>query len=192
MHEKKIEGLLLQAIPYLGKQKILKVLTPSDGLLTILSKKQTLESLTEPFLIAEWVIRSGKGEMYTLKDATLIKDLSDLRTDYRLITIAGQIARDLLKTQWPEKPGSGPYSLAVAFLQKIATSVSPETLHASFRLKLLYHDGHLNEEALPFPIQDQQIVHQLTFARQFHILQNLKIEKTLQDKIESIFVNLNS
>lgn len=189
MHEKKIEGLLLQTIPYLGNQKILKVLTPEEGLLTLMSKKKSLEPLTQPFLIAEWVYRRGKGEIHSLVDATLLNDLADLRKDYTILATAGQIAQDLLKTQWPEKPGSGPYLLATSFLQKI--SLNPETLLASFRLKLLLHDGHIGEETHPFSQQEQEIVHQLTIARQFSFLQNLKIEKSLQEKIEKLFYTLN-
>ena len=190
MHEKKIEGLLLQSTPYLGNKKILKVLTPDEGLLTLMTKQRTLEPFTHPFLIAEWVYRRGKGEIHSLIDATLLNDLSHLRKDYTTLTIAGQIAQDLLKTQWPEKPGSGPYLLASAFLQKL--SLNPETLLASFRLKLLLHDGHIGEEALPFAQEEQDVVHELTLTRQFSLLQNLKVEKGLQDKIEQLFYSLNS
>lgn len=213
MEEKKIEGLLLQATPYLGTQKILKILTPSDGLITVMAKKRALNVLYSPFLIAEWVYRKGKGEIHTLKDATLICDLSGLRKNYQVITVAGQIAQDLLKTQWPEKPGSGPYLLAVAFLKKLELSSCPDTLLASFRLKLLLHDGFLAleekctqcnapastigdggsfcQEHAIFPIRfspaEWEQLHHLTFGRQFQFLESLKNEKAIYEKIEQIF-----
>ncbi len=189
MHEKKIEGLLLQAIPYLENQKILKVLTPQEGLLTLMAKKRALGPFTHPFLIAEWVYRRGKGEIHSLIDATLLNDLSDLRNNYTTLTTAGLLAQDLLKTQWPEKPGHGPYLLATAFLQKLF--LNPETLLASFRLKLLLHDGHIGEQTLPFSQEEQKIVDQLIFSRQFSFLQNLKIEQTLQEKIQQLFYSSN-
>ncbi len=189
MEEKKIEGLLLQAIPYLGKQKILKILTPTSGLLTVMSKKKECENLTTPFLIAEWVIRRRNGEIHSLIDATLLNEMADLRKNYESIKTAGLMAQNLLKSQFPEKPGSGPYNLACAYLQKIA--LNPETLLASFRLKLLLHDGHLGEEEFPIPFssEEKEILHQLTFVRQFHSLQSLKIDKHMQEKIEQLFLS---
>lgn len=193
MEEKKIEGLLLQSTSYLGSQKILKILTPSDGLITVMAKKKALEALCSPFLIAEWVYRIGKGEIHTLKDATLIHDLSELRKTYAVISVAGQIAQDLLKSQWPEKPGSGPYLLAVAFLQKLGSFPNPETFLASFRLKLLLHDGLLGEDLpLPFSDLERDVIHELTCVRQFSLLQGRQLDKTLQEKIAQLFNYLNS
>lgn len=213
MEEKKTEGLLLQALPYLGVQRILKVLTPQEGLVTLMSKKKSLLSFTNPFLIAEWVYKTGKKEIHALQDATLINDLQELRTSYEKISIAGTLAQDLLKSQCPEKPGSGPYTLTLAYLKKL-TSSNAESLLASFRLKLLLHDGHLNLEdhchqcfkpifsigsggnycrehsdpyAIAFSMQEWRLLQQLASSRQFQVIETLKVEKTTQDKIRQLF-----
>jgi DNA repair protein RecO len=217
MEEKKTEGLLLQAIPYLSHQKILKVLTSDAGLITLMAKKKSLESFTSPFLIAEWVYTVGKGEIHTLKDASLCHDLSQLRSSYSVISSAGIIAQDLLKSQCPEKNGRGPYALAVAFFQRLAQSRSLEAMIASFRLKLLLHDGHLGLQnecihcgapssfldsgssccpihqsgyGISFSPLEWELLTSLTFARQFQSIQNIKIDQSLQKKIEQLFYSL--
>jgi DNA repair protein RecO len=217
MEEKKTEGLLLQTIPYLSHQKILKILTSDAGLITLLAKNKSLQPFTQPFLIAEWVYTIGKGEIHTLKDASLCQDLSELRESYSVISAAGLIAQDLLKSQCPEKNGRGPYALAVAYFQKLPKSLSLEAMIASFRLKLLLHDGllglqnecvhcgapalsldeggsychiHRSPHSTPFSVQEWELLHEITFARQFQSLQNIKIEQSLQKKIEQLFYSL--
>lgn len=217
MEEKKTEGLLLQAIPYLGDCKILKVLTASDGLVSLMAKKKSLHSLTNPFLIAEWVYAKGKGEIHALKDASLCHDFSHLRANYSMISAAGILAQDLLKSQHPEKNGKGPYALAVSFFQKLPESLSYSAMIASFRLKLLLHDGllglenqcahcteaplflsggeslcknHAGAYSIPFSKDEWEKLCHLAFARQFTLLQKTTLEKQLEGKIEQIFLNV--
>lgn len=217
MEEKKTEGLLLQTIPYLSNQKILKVLTSDAGLITLMAKKKSLQPFTQPFLIAEWVYTIGKGEIHTLKDASLCLDLSELRVSYPVISAAGLIAQDLLKSQCPEKNGRGPYALTVAFFQKLPQSASLEAMIASFRLKLLMHDGllglqnecvhcgassssldeggsycqiHRSIHSISFSVSEWELLHLLTFVRQFQPIQNIKMEHSLQNKIEQLFYSL--
>jgi DNA repair protein RecO len=192
MEEKKTEGLLLQAIPYLGNQKILKVLTAEDGIVSLMAKTKSLLPFTNPFLIAEWVYKKGNREIHSLVDATLCNNLSNLRTNFETLSSAGQIAQDLLRSQYPEKIGRGPYALSVAFLQKLPQFAFPEVLVASFRLKLLMHDGLLSFEGelCGFSCTEWELLQQLTFVRQFHVLQSLAIEPATQEKIKNFFYSL--
>lgn len=214
MEEEKTEGLLLQAIPYLGNQKILKVLTPREGLISVMAKKKSLMPLTNPFLIAEWVYLKGKGEIHHLVDASLCNDLSNLRADYSTILAAGQIAQDLLASQFPGKKGLGLYQLTISYLQKLPLFSSPEVLISSFRLKTLMHDGilalqnecthcgdpassltegesycqnHATPHSTSFISQEWETLNLLTYARQFQILLGIQIDRTLQGKIKNLF-----
>lgn len=214
MEEEKTEGLLLQAIPCLGSQKILKVLTREGGLISLIAKKKSLLPMTNPFLIAEWIYKKGKGEIHHLVDASLSHDFSDLRCDFATIAAAGQIAQDLLRSQYPEKAGSGPYLLTTAYLQKLPHFSSPEILISSFRLKLLMHDGllalqnecancgsqatsllegesycthHATNHSILFLPNEWESLHQLTYARHFQILKEIEIDPLLHEKIKKIF-----
>lgn len=177
MTEEKTQGLLLQSIPYLGKKKILKVLTP-QGLLTLMAKSTSLT----PFCIAEWVYRKTQKEIFSLVDSTLLDPLLHLRESYSLLSTAGSMAQALLRTQLPNKPA--PFALACAYLKKLP--LNPPILSASFTLKLLLHEGLLSSEADPFftPVEWEQAA-SLAFATQFSALTPLTAAPF--DKIRLLF-----
>ena len=106
----KSHGILLQAIPYLGKGRIFKILTEEDGLITLIAKKPSL-ALISPFCIAEWVYQKRQRDIFTLTEYSLLDALLGLRQSYEALSTAGSMAQDLLQTQLPGKPGyprSGP------------------------------------------------------------------------------------
>ncbi len=213
MEEKKTEGLLLQAIPYLGNQKILKVLSKDEGLLSFFVKKKQLVTLANPFLKAEWVYASGKGDMHLIKDISSQDSFEDLRSSFSLIQAAGQIAQSILKSQLPGKNSQGIYALSIAFFEKLPQFSRPETLLASFLLKTLLHDGLLGLEnvcdcgkqalylgsegshcsshqrpgSLLFSPEEWKTLHKLTFARKFQILRDLELNKGIHEKVEQLF-----
>lgn len=164
MTEEKTSGLLLQSIPYLGQKKIFKVLTP-HGLITLMTR-----SPLTPFAIAEFVYRKTQKEIHTLLDSTLIDPLLDLRQSYTILTAAGSIAQDLLRTQLPSKPA--PYTLACAYLKKLP--LNPPILVTSFRLKLLLHEGLLSEPDPAFSPTEWEQIAPLAFARTFSEMQEIK------------------
>lgn len=144
-------GLLLRSQSYLGRDKILSVLTPDHGLLSLMVKGRAgkWSGVTTPFVVAEWVYLRGKKELMKLIDATLLDPLSALKNDYAVLSAAGQMAQDLLRTQMPGKPAQAPFALAVACLQKLAEFKEPRVLAAAFRLKLLIAEGLFEPEDEP-------------------------------------------
>lgn len=215
MERNKTEGILLQAIPYLGKQRILKVLTPEEGLLTLMLKASFKQApaLSSPFCIAEWVYRKGQKEIYPLVDGSVVDPLLDLRKNYDTLRAAGTIAQDLLHSQLPSKQAHHLYPLVCAYFRKIPTFSQPALLVASFRLKLLLQEGllslqkecahcespafHLYEgesfclshAAFPgfvFTEEEWHQLHELAFARQFSLLQ--AVPKAPYEKIEQLFL----
>jgi len=211
--EEKTEGALLHATAYLGAQKILKIFTPDAGLISLIAKKP-MAALSSPFCIAEWVYRKGKKEIHLLTDATLLDDLSDLKQSYTLIEAAGAMAQDLLSSQFPAKKGRGLYALLLAYLKKLPAFPHPHTLAASFRLKLLLHEGllalqpecaqcgnsashladgesvcssHAGVRSHSFDDEEWVLLQTLAYARQFAPLQALVLTTELQDKIGVLF-----
>jgi DNA repair protein RecO (recombination protein O) len=211
MTEEKTEGLLLQSIPYLGTQTILKIFTPEQGLLSLIVKK----GIFQPFCIGEWVYIEKAQGLYPLKDASIFEYFVELRNDFKTLSSAGKIGRALLQSQLPGK-GGNLYALAVAYFKKLSQFSHPETLVSSFLLKLLMHDGllslkdtcsecgekasiltqgesfcrkHSSTESIFFSEEEFFLAHQLTFTKTFQTLQALEISKTLQDKIEKLFEN---
>ena len=163
----KTPGLLLQSIPYLGKKKILKILTPEQGLISLFAQTSSLT----PFCIAEWVYRKSNQEIHSIQDTTLLDPLFELRTSYAILSAAGSIAQDLLRTQMPGK--KAPFALASAYLKKLP--LNPPIFAASFRLKLLLHEGLLSPDPDPMfsPLEWEQ-VSILGFSRQFSQIGQVK------------------
>ncbi len=143
-------GLLLQSISYLGSHRILKVLTPEHGLISLLAKfaasrKRSWSALTTPFLLAEWVYVRGKSDLSVLKDGSLVEPFLELKTSYGRLSTAGQMAQDLLRTQMPEKRAEGPFSLAVESFQELGAGKNPADVLVHFRKALLDWEGLWNE-----------------------------------------------
>lgn len=212
--EEKIEGLLLQSIPYLGGQRILKVFTQEGGLLTLIAKKKSLASLTIPFCRAEWVYKKGKEEIHLLQDGTVLDDLFELKQNYAILTGAGWIARDLLRTQFPGKKGGELYVLVLAFFKQLPQFANPKILNISFRLKILLHEGllfldsncakceapalhlsagesvcsqHTNHPNLPFSQSEWDLLCTLGLGRKFSLMKAIDETKQIEEKVNSLF-----
>jgi DNA repair protein RecO len=209
----KSQGILLQVIPFLGKGRVFKVFMNDAGLITLMAKKPS-HALFSPFCIAEWIYRKKQSEMVALTEGSLIDSLLDLRQSYAALTAAGSMAKDLLRTQLPEKPSPGLYSLLSSYFKKIVVFEHPSVLAASFRVKLLLHEGllalqticahcdqeasflaqgesvcpaHISPFAIGFSPAEWQILHRLAFARQFSLLQEIDGAPALNEKISALF-----
>jgi DNA repair protein RecO len=209
----KSQGILLLAIPYLGKGRILKVFTEDAGLITLVSKKPSL-AVFSPFCIAEWIYQKKQSEIFTLLEGSLIDGLLSLRQSYATLTAAGSMAQDLLRTQLPAKSAPGLYHLLSSYFKKTFSFECPAILAASFRMKLLLHEGllalqtncihcdlpatslmqgesvcpaHSSPSAIGFSISEWQILHCLTFAKQFSLLQQIDCPPSLNEKLTALF-----
>jgi len=169
----------LQSIPYLGQKKIIRVLSPESGLLSLFVLKRMSPILTTPFLLGEWVYRKGQKEIQQLTDAGLLDDLSALKTNYSHLAIAGLIAQDLLRTQFPGKAAHEPFALALACLRKLPQFCEPATLLAAFRLKLLFLEGLLSD--VPLHLEP------LLQAKSFHTLASLPKQEHFYAEIALLF-----
>ncbi len=215
MNEQKTEeGVLLQTIPYLRDQRIIKVFTETHGLISLLVPKKSLHFLTDPFLIGEWIYEKGKNDLYRLIDGTVTDSLSHLRIEFSFLQAAGEIAQDLLKTQYPEKKGKDLYRLVTVYLKKLKNPLFPTTLLASFRLKLLLHDGllaferkcnqcdkkasliergeslceeHVSLDSVAFSPAEWEILETLLTVRQFQQIEKTEVSEVLGRKIKNLF-----
>lgn len=182
MEEKKTEGLLLKAIPYLNDQKILKVLTPNDGLISLMAKKKHQKIFLDPFLLAQFVFRKGKSEIHSLIDYSLIDDLTEIRQSLDTINAAASIAKDLLTTQLPGKSFPKLFALACIYLQKLPKIKNLKALLTSFKLKLLIHEGLLNLDNSDHFCQEHALNDHIQFLpKQFILVKTLALSKSLRE-----------
>lgn len=214
--EEKTEGVLLCSIAYLGNQRILKILTPETGLITLLAKKKdpSWTALTTPFCTAEWIYKKGREEIHLLKDGSLLDPFPLLRQNYETLLAAGSMAQDLLRSQFPSKRSADLYNLLLAYWKKLPSFPRPETLAASFKLKLLLGEGvlalqrecslckakasclsqgesycptHAPPMHLSFSSPEWEILQTLAFGRQFSLFEGLFPLPSVLEKIEMLF-----
>jgi DNA repair protein RecO len=207
-------GVLIQAIPYLESNRILKIFTQTSGLITLVEKKAAFK-IFNPFCIAEWVYRKSRKEIHTLIDGDLIDDLIDLRKSYPVLKAAGSIAKDLLSSQLPGRHSPALYHLLCSYFKKLPLFENPAILPLSFRLKLLIHEGllsldprcslckleasilmqgesvcpeHASYPFIAFSNAEWRAMHGLAFCRQFSLLQQIDSLSTLEEKLAALFL----
>lgn len=183
---KKTEGLLLQAISYLGKSQILKILSPEAGLVTLLSKKRT----APPFCIGEWVYREGRSDLCFFQDFSLLDPLAALRDASQPLFAAGTIAKALLFTQWPGKEAAAVYALSCSALKALSHVPAPEAIASGFLLKLLALEGLLDPLDLSsshFSPEEELLALELLSAERYSKMGSTAVSEELKEKISRFF-----
>lgn len=192
--EEKHEGLVLRSIDYKDRQKIITLYTPTRGLISLIvknitRKKSHLLTLTSPFTKAEYHFLIGKSDLYTFCDGTPLATHNNLRENLSHLQSATTLLKALLSSQLPGKPAPALYVLALTYLKHLPSFTNPETLSASFLLKLLMHDGHLNpaHKENPFTQAEWDTLIPLLSARTLQPLRDLPPSPLLNQKIEIFF-----
>lgn len=206
-------AILIQSTPYLDHGHILKAFSQNRGLLSFLSKKKSLSYLA-PFSIAECVYKVGKTDLHLLLDGSLIDSLLNLRSSYAILSAAGSIANDLLRSQLPGKSSPDLFALVQSYLKQLPQFPEPRILTASFRLKLLLHEGlialqaqccqcqtrafllvhgesfclsHAPKAALRYTADQWETLLTLTFAKTFTQLKQCVLTPCLEERVEHLF-----
>lgn len=149
MGEERGEGIILKSTDYKESNRILSIFTPHAGIISVIvkrisKKKPTLINLTSPLCRAEFVYRKGRSQLYSFIDGTILDLHLPLRHSYKHLQTAGNMLSAIATTQFPEKPVPVLYHLLLSYLKKLPTFSKPEVLFASFKLKLLKHEGLLS------------------------------------------------
>lgn len=218
--EEKTEGIVLKAVPFKENDRILTLFTPDQGVMSLyvrgLSKKKpTLTNLATPLSRGEFVFRKGRSDLHKFLDGTILDLHLTLRKSYHHLEVGGRILQAIHHTQLPGKGSPSLYTLLASYLKKLGEATYPETLSASFHLKLLKHEGLLSLQDLcsacgkesatlisegesrcktcqgplsfPFTPLDWKTLTALTHTRQFEPLLDLELSHSLLKGIHALF-----
>lgn len=219
MQTEKIEGIVLRSQDYKESHRIITLFTP-EGLISLIvrgiSRKNTrLLSLTTPFCNAEYHFHKGRGELLSFRDGTLLDDHLSLRHSLKSLQLAGSLASAILTSQMAGKPAPALYLLYKAYHKQASHFKDPDTLLASFYLKLLKYEGlltvsshcvqcespsplriyegesfcsqHAQPGSLTFSPSEWELLLQLDNSLQFSALSTLTLPPSLSQKINSLF-----
>lgn len=148
MQEEKTEGIVLRSLEYKDSQRIITAFTPL-GLISLIVKGishrngQTL-TLTSPFCEGEFLFKRNRSDLLAFLDGSIIDSHLTLRQRLSSLKIAGSLAHAILSSQFDGKASVDLYQLFRFYLKNIPAFESPDSLLASFQLKLLAHEGLLS------------------------------------------------
>ena len=156
MSEIKTEGIILKMIPYKDHHRIMQILTPDCGILSLMAKgvsKPKLQSLLSPLTQLEVVYRKKGSDLCFFKEGFVIEHHHFLRESWQLLESAGKMANAILHSQFPEKASPDLYRLLIASFKQLPHFKEPSTLITMFYLKLLSHEGVISwDEHALFPL----------------------------------------
>lgn len=143
----KTEGILLQAITFKEADQILTAITV-EGLIKLmykggLSKKRGRGTLTAPLQQVEIIYSKGRSEISSCRELSLLKSFLELRQKIEFLESAGEMGAAIIATQQTYAPNPLIYKLFLYYLENIVKVDDPFALAASFKLKLLRHEGSL-------------------------------------------------
>lgn len=190
----KDEGLVLRSLDFRDRQKILTLFTENFGMISLIvkgihRKSSHLLTLTSPFTRGEYLFRVGKSHLFAFKDGTPLATNHALRANLTHIEAATALVKALLDSQLPEKPAPALYQLTKTYLEILPDFEEPNSLIASFLLKLLKHEGHLSLHHPPaaFSPKEWETATLLTQVRTIQKLKETTVSTALHKKIEEFF-----
>lgn len=217
-----IQGIITQVVPFRNYDAILTLFTPEEGLVKFFHKgayspkKQGGASATAPLSVVEVIYTKGRGEMHPCSEVHVLDHHLGLRGQLATLETACELIHTIMATQQQGKGAPDLYRLLLIYLSRLSTSAAPQTLAASFRLKLLRYEGlfaflshcsacamelreawvyqseaycrtHTPPEALSFTEEERGIVELLTFGRDMNQLAALEITGLLSNKVGRLF-----
>ncbi len=186
MQIQRAEGVILQSLNFQDYDQILTVFTREEGLIKLIVKrarhaKSGRGGFTAPFTQAEFIYKEGRGEIFTCSEVSVIHQHLGLRRSLSVLEAACDIIKALLLVQPIQAAAPQLYDLLILYLTHIPRLRDPYALAASFRLKLLKHEGLLGNE-----IPD--IIHRLAHVRTFAELEKIQLEPAMREGIRHFFV----
>lgn len=216
------KGIILHSIDFQEHDRILSVFSRDDGIVSIIvngaNRPSKGKPLTAPLTYAEFVYTKTRGELLRCCEVTPLETHLKLRDSLVLLETACTLLQALAKSQMPGKASPLLFDLLHAYLHELPKVADPHVLAASFKLKLLRHDGFLHledrctacgEAALPlyiaygecfcslhapaygrkFDEEEVLIMKILLMSRRFEFLSTLELPLELKEKLDGIFTD---
>ncbi|MBA3957643.1 MAG: DNA repair protein RecO [Parachlamydiaceae bacterium] len=141
------DGVVLNALPFQDFDLILTVFSLEEGIIKLIVKgagrsKQKRENIT-PLTCAEFVYSKGRSELFRSHEISIISHHLKLRQSLGHLEAACDLLHAIQNSQMEQTPAPMVYKLLMWSLDKIPLVPDPNQIAASFRLKLLRHDGLL-------------------------------------------------
>lgn len=139
---KPTRAFLLKETPFGEKDHISRLFTEEFGVISCFcqGKQKKVTALT----LVELRLHKGRGELFYIQEVSSLNHFFSLRDDLKKLQAAAHIIHHIEKTQHPFSPSKKLFLGVVNFIEALQDAEDPETLLASFQLKLLRLESFLD------------------------------------------------
>ncbi|MGM0439527.1 MAG: DNA repair protein RecO [Chlamydiota bacterium] len=143
------EGINIETLNYKDYDRIITIFTRDLGIVKLFVQganrpKSKRGVLASPLTRGEFIFHRRSGELWRYQDGTILDHHLKIRQSLENIEAALGMLQAIKASQLPEKPAPQLYDLLKLFLAQVAAIANPAALLASFRLKVLKHEGLLD------------------------------------------------
>ena len=181
-------ALILKATPFKESKVILQLFTKTLGPISAITSTKKTAYLSSMMHI-EGVFKRGRGDLYTMTEPHILNTFPDLRKDFDLLKLSSQMTNTLSTTLVPGRAVPALFVLTKNTLKNLSPKSNNKAIYLCFLLKLLLFEGllPLNPEDMNSAFSEIEKDHYLTLAtaKNFDMIQDLSITKTLKESIET-------
>lgn len=186
----KTEGIVIRTTPYRERDHVAVVFTRDHGLVSLFVSRSP--SFCAPLHKVEIIYSEGKGELCRCKEMSLLGSFLGLRSQLTFLDAACDLLKAIQASQLEGKAAPLLYGLLLCYLDRVADFNSLAALGASFRLKILRHDGllsfPLSEIIFPLSAVEEEILETLALSRHVPTLASLAVSEELMLRVRQFFM----
>lgn len=215
----RVVGIVVQSIPFQDHHQIISLYSAEWGLMRIIIKYAYAKKNScsvEPLNLVEICLKKSKSDLFQSSNVSHLNTYLNLRSSYRVLVSSLDLLSSIIQSQVFHKPSPILFSLLLRYLDYMPNAKSPESLKASFKLKILRHDGWLalveecsscqktlqdikvaegqfycQEHSIPNAItltaNEMDQLKDFTLARSFSQIDQEFLSSTLEEKVNSLF-----
>ncbi len=139
--EVRTEGVILRAAPYEERCQLLTVFTPRAGMVRLIGRQGGVSKMAPGLSLADLLYRKGRSDLMRLLEWSPLNLYPEMRLELPRLEAAWGMVGALLHLLLEGRPAPKLYALFTSYLSALGKIERPELLLASFRLKLLRHEG---------------------------------------------------
>lgn len=214
----KTDGIIINTLLYRDYDLIATVFSRDYGIIKLFIKGSLKKhgGLVEELTRAEFIYNQSKSDLLPCHEISLIQSSLRLRLQLGPLEAACDMIKAVQASQYPQKPAPKLYQLLANYFGQLPDSPNPAVLQASFKLKLLRHDGlfvlqkhckecakelqsfsfthgaffcpqHAPEQGLFFSQEEADTLILLAFSQDYAELNLATVSPVFQSKINTLF-----
>lgn len=189
-----LDAIILQTVRYGDRDQIITAFSRELGIVKFITKRGVSHqsakvTMLSPLTRVEIVYVKGRGELHRVREVMLLNSYSALREQLSLLQAGCELIEAIRQSQTGERAAPLLYDLMCIYLGHLQELHDVGTAVASFRLKILKHDGMLSDWVLTgLSDEEQLLVQLLAGCRRVADFSDVVLPDGFGDKIKQLFM----